>query len=118
MGRWVLFLLSILLGTTLGLLYGWVINPVEYVDTTPDSLREDYKTDYVLIVAEIYTLDQDISAAARRLALLGDANPIEFIRQAIMFGSQHGYSEIDLDSMRKLASDLQSWNPALGSGGP
>jgi hypothetical protein len=118
MGRWILFLLSILLGAALGLLYGWVVNPVEYIDTAPDSLRVDYKADYVLMVAEAYSLDRDLPAAARRLALLGDAEPLEFARQAIMFGSQQGYNEADLALMRKLASDLQSWSPAPGLGSP
>lgn len=118
MGRWILFLLSILLGAALGLIYGWVVNPVEYIDTAPDSLRVDYKADYVLMVAEVYTLDHDLTAVARRLALLGDADPLEFVRQAIMFGSQQGYSEADLGLMRRLASDLQSWDSPLGPGGP
>ena len=47
--RWILFIFAILVGAGLGLLYGWVINPVDYVDTTPDTLRIDYKTDYVLM---------------------------------------------------------------------
>lgn len=118
MGRWLLFLLSIALGATLGLLYGWVINPVEYVDTTPDSLRADYKTDYVLMVSEAYTLDHDLTAAARRLALLGDLEPLEYVRQAIMFGTQVGYSEADLTLMRQLASDLQSQGLPFGPGVP
>jgi hypothetical protein len=35
-----------------GLLYGWMVNPVRYVNTTPDTLRADYQLDYVLMVAE------------------------------------------------------------------
>ena len=49
--RWFLFFLSIALGLAAGLYYGWVINPVEYVNTTPDTLRVDYQADYVLMVA-------------------------------------------------------------------
>jgi hypothetical protein len=46
MSRWTLFFIVLLLGLGLGLLYGWVINPVSYQDTTLDTLRIDYKTDY------------------------------------------------------------------------
>ena len=51
MSRWTLFLLVILLGLGLGLVYGWVINPVSFQDTTLNNLRIDYKTDYTLLVA-------------------------------------------------------------------
>ena len=45
-------LLVLLLGIALGLLVGWVLVPIQYVDTTPDTLRGDYRADYVLMVAE------------------------------------------------------------------
>ena len=57
--RWILFIIAILAGAGLGLLYGWVINPVDYVDTAPDTLRIDYKTDFVLMVAEAYQGESD-----------------------------------------------------------
>ncbi len=72
MSRWIRFFLVIAIGAAGGLFYGWVINPVKYVDTTPDTLRIDYKSDYVLMVAESYGADGDLALAARRLALLGD----------------------------------------------
>jgi len=95
------------------MIYGWFINPVEYVDTTPISLRQDYKTDYVLMVAEAYQAEGHLGSAARRLALLGDATPVEIVNGAISFASEIGYSEFDLALMRKLAADLQTWNPSL-----
>jgi hypothetical protein len=51
MSRWTRFLIAIAVGLALGLLYGWVLSPVKYVDTTPNTLRADYQTDYVLMVA-------------------------------------------------------------------
>lgn len=113
MSRWLLFLIAIAVGIAAGLTYGWVINPVEYVDTTPGSLREDYKADYVLMVAEAYAAEADLGLAARRLALLGDTPPVETVRQAMIYATrvQPGYAEADLDLMSRLASDLQSWDP-------
>ncbi len=70
--RFVVFLLAIFIGLLAGIYYGWVANPVRYVDTSPDALRYDYKADYVLMVAEIYQQEDNISLAAHRLALLGD----------------------------------------------
>ncbi len=40
MSRWTLFILVLLLGLGLGLVYGWVVNPVSYQDTTLESLRD------------------------------------------------------------------------------
>lgn len=118
MRRWSGFLIVIVLGIVLGLLYGWVINPVEYVDTTPDSLRMDYKTDYVLMVAEAYRVEGSLGLAARRLALLGDAAPGDTIAQASLFAVQLGYPASDLALMQKLADDFQTWNPNLEAPAP
>lgn len=118
MSRWLLFLIAIVIGIAVGLAYGWVINPVEYVDTTPNSLREDYKADYVLMVAEAYAAEGDPAQAARRLALLGDTPPVEIVRQVMIYATQvqPGYAEADLDLMSRLASALQSWDPLLDAG--
>jgi hypothetical protein len=105
------FILAIILGVSLGLAYGWVINPVKYVNTSPDSMREDYKTDYVLMVAEVYHSDGDIAGAARRLAFLGNTPPLELVQQAIVFAGQAGYTAGDIDLMIRLNQTLQVWTP-------
>lgn len=113
MSRWIAFLIAIAVGAAVGMLYGWVINPVEYVDTAPNSLRVDYKTDYVLMVAEAYNLDHDVSLAARRLASLGDIQPSEHLDEALAFAVQNNYPQADLLLMRNLAQVLDAWNPNL-----
>ena len=116
--RWFFFCIAVLLGIAAGMSYGWMINPVQYVDTTPDSLSIDYRTDYILMVAEAYSTEKDLPTSVRRLALLGDTPPIEFVQQAMIYGAQHGYAESDLDLMTRLAGALQTWNPALGGQSP
>jgi len=111
MTRWIGFLIAISLGIAAGLFYGWVINPVEYVDTTPDSLRIDFKSDYVLMVAEIFQVEGDVELAARRLAFLGDDPPLEIAQQVITYASQAGYSETDREILLTLRDSLQTWNP-------
>jgi hypothetical protein len=118
MARWMLFLIVVLLGGALGLVYGWVVNPVEFIDTTPDSLREDFKADYVLMVAESYRANEDVALAARRLALLGGPNLTATVSEAMVFGGQAGYADDDLALLAQLASDLQTWDPILELGGP
>ena len=95
------------------MLYGWVINPVKYVDTAPDSLRMDYKTDYVLMVSEAYRLENNLNLAARRLALLGTDTPEETVLKALEFASQIGYNESDIALIQSLADGLKTWNPSL-----
>jgi hypothetical protein len=101
------FLISILVGTGLGLLYGWMINPVRYVNTTPQSLRDDYKADYVLMTAEIYVKDKDLNLARRRLALLGDQNVLRTVQRAILKAQAVGYSAQDMQLMGVLAQVLE-----------
>jgi hypothetical protein len=116
MARWIRFILVLIIGIAGGLLYGWVLNPVKYVDTTPDTLRIDYQTDYVLMVAETYQADMDLELAVRRLAILGKP-PAEVALQAILFGEQNGYTDNDLRLMRTLSAELQLLSPEIETTG-
>ncbi len=107
MSRWTLFVLILLLGLGLGLVYGWVVNPVSYQDTTLDSLRIDYKTDYTLMVAEVYHQDDDLDWALNRLTLLEDKSPIISIENALKFASQAEYTLPDMFLLRDLHNALK-----------
>ena len=111
MSRQVWFFVVILVGVALGLAYGWIINPVKYVDTSPDTLRADYKTDYVLMVAEAYHKENDVALAVRRLAFLGNISPLESVQQAVVLARQAGYSSQDIGLMVALTQVLETWTP-------
>lgn len=113
MARWVRFFLMIVLGAAAAMYYGWIVNPVEYIDTTPDSLRMDYKTDFVLMVAEAYHGEGHLGMAARRLAILGNEPPLEIVNHCIEYATQIGYNESDLALMKALADAMKTWNPSL-----
>lgn len=108
MGRWIRFTIAILIGAALGLAYGWLVSPVRYVDTSPDTLRVDYKTDYILMVAESYRSDDDLALAMRRLALLGDQPPNAMVLQAIEFAQEQGYNDADILRLQDLWNALQA----------
>jgi hypothetical protein len=110
--RWVLFFLSILTGIGLGLLYGWVLSPIEYVDTSPDTLRADFRADYTLMVAEVYETEQSIEAASRRLAALGAKPPAQLAREGLEFARTHQFSEQDIDLLQDMLFDLEAARPA------
>ncbi len=113
MSRWTKFLIAIAIGAAAGLFYGWVVNPVEYVDISPLNLRTDYKSDFVLMVAEAYQVDHDLGLAVRRLALLGSSAPTTIVANALDYGLKHGYAAQDLSLMQSLGEALSTWNPNM-----
>jgi hypothetical protein len=111
MARWLRFLIAILVGLALGLAYGWLVSPVRYIDTSPNTLRIDYKADYVLMVSESYQSEKDLDQAIRRLGLLGTTSPVDLVAQTIQFAQKVGYTEADIARMQALLSALQILQP-------
>ncbi len=118
MARWVRFLIAILVGLAIGLAYGWLISPVRYIDTSANTLRIDYKTDYVLMVSEAYQSEKDLDQAIRRLALTGATSPVELVAQTIQFAQKAGYTEADVTRMQALMSALQTLQPVQETPAP
>jgi hypothetical protein len=112
MSRWVRFIIVIIVGIGLGILYGWLIDPVDYVDTTPATLRADYRADYVLMVAEIYGSERDAEKAVVRLTYLGDPSPVTSVQNAMVFAVDAGYGPDDLRLLRDLADALAPLSPS------
>lgn len=110
MSRWTLFFLVIVVGLGLGLVYGWVINPVSFQDTTLSNLRIDYKTDYTLMVAEVYHQENDLEWALNRLTLLEDSTPLESVENALRFASQANYTLPDMFLLRDLHTAIEGVN--------
>lgn len=118
MTRWIRFSIALGVGIGLGLYYAWLVNPVQVIDASLDTLRIDYRTDYTLMVAEIYQVELDASLAARRLARLGSDPPAQIVQQAIIFAEAGGYGERDRLLLVHLRDVLQTWNPAPGELSP
>ena len=90
------------------MIYGWYLHPVQPHNTALKDLRQDYKTDYVLMIAEVYSLDQDIAKAESSLESLGDKEPIRFVQEAIIYAQDLNYIQIDMEYLAQLAVDMQS----------
>lgn len=105
--RWIKFIIAIGIGISAGLFYAWKINPVEMVDTTPESLSIDYKADYVLMVAEAYRVEGNLEQARLRLSELG-SEPIDQIVQDTILFAEPLYQVNDVALMRALLRDLQN----------
>lgn len=106
--RWFLFLISIALGLAAALYLGWVILPSQSVDVSPDTLRQDFKTDYVLMVAEAFRADHDLNLAAERLSTLGDRPPAALVAEAVLYASKNNWAEDDLATMEALGAALSA----------
>jgi hypothetical protein len=90
------------------MIYGWMINPVVYRNTGMDTLRLDYKTDYVLMVAELYQSEGDLASALTRIAYIEARSPLAFVTTCIDYAEQHDYTREDIDLMWRLASDIDN----------
>jgi hypothetical protein len=118
MPRWTRFLIAAARGLAVGLAYAWLAAPVQYIDTTPDTLHPDYKADYVLMVAEAFRTEQDTDLAARRLAFLSSDPPAEIVGTSIQTARTAGYSSSDLTLLENLQSAMLFWQPSAGGGAP
>lgn len=112
MPRWLKAILITILGVGAGLAYGLVVAPVEYVDTTPASLRADFRTDYVLMVAERFHADRDQAGAVRRVSILAAGSPASMCSDAISFARASSYAARDLQLLEELNRAMQTLSPA------
>jgi hypothetical protein len=105
-----ILLLSLIAGIALGLTYGWVLDPVDYFDLTPDTLRADYRADYVLMVAEAYRASPDPGLAARQLAIFGSQSPSSIAADGLEYARANGFDDADISSMQDLVTAMQAWS--------
>ena len=108
--RWVFIILALAVGIGIGLAYGWIIDPVDFFDLTPDTLRADYKADYVLMTAEAYQVENDPALAARRLAIFGTKSPSTIAADGLAYARANGFSDSDVSLMQELVTALQAWS--------
>ena len=68
---------GLLLGVGLGLLIAWVLAPVQFVNTSPASLRTDFKDEYRFMIAAAYGVTSDLPRAQARLTAIGDLDSVK-----------------------------------------
>ena len=109
--NWIKIFIAALIGIALGLVYGWVIAPVEYIDVTPNILREDYRADYVLMVAEAHQNEQNPETAARRLAILGSESPALIAASTLAYATNNGFTQNEILLLQGLLTAMQTYQP-------
>jgi hypothetical protein len=108
--RWLIILIALVAGIGMGVAYGWYVDPVEFFDLTPDTLRADYKADYVLMAAEAYRAEQDPALAARRLAILDSKAPASIASDGLVYARTNGFADSDIALIQELVTAMQAWS--------
>ncbi|GAP22311.1 hypothetical protein [Leptolinea tardivitalis] len=103
------FLLAALIGIATSIGYGWWLRPQLYSQGNLSNLRSDYRTDYVLMTAEIFKQEKNLEDANQRLQQLGSDSPERYAREALLYAGQLGYSQSDLQSLADL---VRAYSPA------
>jgi hypothetical protein len=109
--RFIAFFISILVGVAAGLAYGWLINPVQFNETTSATMRQDFRTDYVLMVSESYRADQNIEKALQNLSFFKDETPQSVMQKALLSAQNYNYPRGDLESMAVLSMAIEKVPP-------
>jgi hypothetical protein len=97
-------LLGLALGVVAGLYYAWLVSPVEYIDTAPDSLRVDFRDDYLALIGAAYASTGDLVRARARLALFPELDPAAELSAIAQQRLAAGLT--DADALAQLAADL------------
>lgn len=104
---------GVLVGLALGFAVGWGLWPVQYTNTVPHALRQDYRDDYVVMVATAYEVEQNLEQARQRLGLLDAEEPaapvVELAERLVQVG---GKAE-DITCLVRLAWALGALTPPL-----
>lgn len=98
---------GLIIGLLLGVGYTWLINPVEYVDTSPASLRTDFKEQYRIAIALAYQANGNLERARARLALLQDGNSAQNLASQAQRLLAEGYPA-EAGALAQLSSHLQN----------
>src|SRR5512134_2562445 len=109
--NWIKIAVALIIGIGLGLAYGIYIDPVQYANASPNVLREDYRADYVWMVAEAYQGEQNPELAARRLAILGSEAPADFVSTTIAYARVNAFSPDEITLLQGLLTAMQTYQP-------
>ena len=106
-------LFGLLVGLAASLYYAWEIAPVQYVDNSPHALRGGDAHDYLLLIAQTYVVEQDISRAHLRLGTLALEEPAQFVAGRAEEMIAAGFNTADIRAMAVLAQALGATTPAM-----
>jgi hypothetical protein len=109
-------------GIGLGLVFGWVVWPVSYTNTTFTNLSTADKETYIVLVAAAYASDGDLEGAKARLEMLEAPNAPQWVAEVTGRYIAEDRNETDISYLVKLARalgvDTEQMAPYLGTPTP
>jgi hypothetical protein len=88
-----------LAGLVFGLIVGWRLLPVEYINTQIGDFGPEEAEEYVLMVAAEFCADKDVDRARQRLAELDVPNPEQFVAYVADKYVREDRGKDDLDTL-------------------
>jgi hypothetical protein len=103
-GPWYL-VTGLIFGLVCGMVYSLWVEPVQYIDAAPLSLKDDAKDEYRAMIALAYQAGGNLGRARQRLALLNDSSPAQAL------AAQAGRDGQASRSGRALSILAEAYNP-------
>lgn len=100
----VIGVLALVVGLILGLVIGWGLFPVEWVNAPADLLRQDLQDEYLRMSIDSFSVNSDINLAAKRYTDLGD-NAFSLLQNV-----KANPGKLDQNSIAKFEQVLTSKN--------
>lgn len=107
--------IGILLGAGAGLFFGWVVAPVEFVDSPMSDLATRYQDEYLLMIAAGYQVDGNVNAAIDRLRHLGHDNIPAYIQEVTERYISNSRNVDDIRLLVALAEGVGRLTPPMES---
>lgn len=104
---------GVVLGLALGLIYAWLIDPVELVNTTPDLMQLNHRHEWIRLAALSYAADGDLERAETRLAPLPRNDVEEALVALIEAYAAQGRPAETMRALSRLAEELGVYTPAM-----
>jgi hypothetical protein len=110
---WILLGISFILGIAGGLYYAWNVNPVAYVDAAPSSLRQDFRSDYITVIAASYAATGELDRAQVRLSIFSLEDLGSYLGRLAQNRLAEGRPESEARALAMLAAAVGEGPPAL-----
>ena len=104
---------GLILGLAMGLGYAWLIQPMQYTETSPVSLRADFKGSYRTLIALAYASNGDLVRARARLELLQDENVTQLLTEQAQRKLADGSPQNEARALSLLAVALGKVPPTV-----
>ena len=108
----IVIVVGLIIGAGVGVAVGWGF-PISVPKTSPSALSADWQFDWVLMTAQAYHLDGDLTTAKQRLAVLGKDDPGARVARCGEQALDQGLPPSYIGALARLAAALGARNSKL-----